>query len=117
MCIDNTNSLATFWIQFGGSLCVCYLIYGFFSGSILTISPVCCGKISRTEDFGKRYSIYAVASFLMLVTIPVAGVIIGQGEIERYNGSIIYAAMLELVAALLHLCTRYVSAGWRICKF
>jgi hypothetical protein len=94
------------------------LLYGFFSGSILTISPVCCDKIPRTEDFGKRYStMYAVTSFLMLVTIPVEDVIIGPREIERYNGSIIYAAMLELVAALLHLCTHYVSVGWRICKF
>jgi MFS family permease len=109
------------WLPFGYSLEVLYVyavLYGFFSGSILTISPVCCGKISRTEDFGKRYStMYLVASFLMLVTIPIAGAIIGQGEIKRYNGFIIYAAMLELISALMHLCTRYVSVGWRICKF
>jgi MFS family permease len=111
----------TIWLPFGYNLEVLYaysILYGFFSGSILTISPVCCGKISRTESFGKRYStMYLVASFLMLVTIPVAGVIIGQGEIERYNEFIIYAAMLELAAALMHLGARYVSVGWRICKF
>ena len=109
------------WLPFGSSLGVLYLysaLYGFFSGSILTISPVCCGKISRTEDFGKRYStMYLVASFLMLVTIPVAGAIIGNGEIKRYNGFIVYAAMLELIAAIFHVGTRFVTVGWRICKF
>ncbi|CCH46161.1 putative transporter MCH4 [Wickerhamomyces ciferrii] len=79
----------TMWLPFGHSLKVLYAysaLYGFCSGSVLSLSPVCCGQISRTDQFGKRYStMYLIVSFTMLAAIPIGGAIIGKGSIVNYN--------------------------------
>nr|QFR37097.1 MFS transporter [Cyberlindnera americana] len=109
------------WMPFGSSLKVLYAfaaLYGFFSGSALTISPVCIGQISRTEEFGKRFStIYLLASFSMLGSIPIAGAIIGDGSLKEYNHFIIFSAMLALGSLIAYAVVRVLSVGWKLSKF
>lgn len=109
------------WLPFGSSLKVLYAfasIYGFCSGSILTLSSVCCGQISRTDQFGKRYStMYVVVSLAMLASIPIAGVIIGKGTLQDYNNFIIYATMLCVASICCYVASRHACVGFRLCKF
>jgi len=109
------------WLPFGYSLKVLYTyaaLYGFCSGSILSLSPVCCGQISRTDQFGKRYStMYLIVALTMLAAIPIAGAIIGNGEIHRYNNFIIYSGMLNIGGILCYLVSRYSVVGFKLCKF
>lgn len=106
------------WLPFGHSLSSMYAfagLYGFFSSSTLSLTPVCCGQISRTEDFGKRYgTVYFLVSFGNLIALPIGGAIIGDGS--GYNNLIITAGVFEAVAAGFWLLTRYYCVGMRLCK-
>ncbi|CDK24950.1 unnamed protein product [Kuraishia capsulata CBS 1993] len=83
------------------------VFYGFFSGSVLSISPVCCSAISPTRDFGKRYAtMYLLAGFIFLVGVPVAGAIIGDESIHRYEYFILYTSILALIGASAFVCAR-----------
>lgn len=31
------------------------VLFGFWSGSAISLTPVCVAQVSRTEDYGKRY--------------------------------------------------------------
>nr|QFR37123.1 MFS transporter [Cyberlindnera americana] len=109
------------WLPFGDSLKVLYAfasLYGFFSGSILSLSPVCCGQISRTEEFGRRYStMYLIVSLTMLGLIPVAGAIIGDGSVRGYNNFIGYSVALLVAGITCYTVCRHACVGFRWCKF
>jgi len=109
------------WLPFGHSLKVLYTFagfYGFCSGSILSLAPVCCGQISRTDQFGKRYSTtYMIAALGMLGFIPLGGAVISKGDIHNYNNFIIYSSMLSFTAMICYGISRHVNVGFKLCKF
>ncbi|KAH7034002.1 hypothetical protein B0J12DRAFT_559199, partial [Macrophomina phaseolina] len=60
--------------------------FGFSSGSIIGVTPVCVAQICRTEDYGKRYSTtYFIVSFGALVGIPIAGAILRTSRCSHPN--------------------------------
>ncbi|KAH7029948.1 putative monocarboxylate permease [Macrophomina phaseolina] len=60
--------------------------FGFSSGSIIGVTPVCVAQICRTEDYGKRYgTTYFIVSFGALVGIPIAGAILRTGRCSHPN--------------------------------
>ncbi|KAH7063564.1 putative oxalate/formate antiporter [Macrophomina phaseolina] len=68
--------------------------FGFSSGSIIGVTPVCVAQICRTEDYGKRYgTTYFIVSFGTLVGIPIAGAILetGHGSAPNYDGLITFS--------------------------
>ncbi|CUS22805.1 LAQU0S07e00496g1_1 [Lachancea quebecensis] len=108
------------WLPFGGNpkaLWAYYLLYGFFSGSIFSLTAVCIGQISKTRDFGKRYSTaYLLNAMMTLPTIPIAGTIIGEGSVADYNKFIIFSTCLMLAGGLSYSMARFLCAGLRVCK-
>lgn len=116
VCVSTcTVLILAMWLPFGGDLKVMYAfagMYGFFSSSTLALTPVCCGLIGRTEDFGKKYgTVYALVSFGNLVSLPIGGAIIKKGS--GYNNMIIFCGVCEAVAAMLWLLTRASLVGWK----
>lgn len=109
------------WLPFGSHLGALYafsVLYGFFSGSILSLSPVCCGQISKTEEFGKRYStMYLIVALTNLGLLPVAGAIIGEGTVQEYNNFIGYTVALLAAGIACYTMCRNAVVGWRLCKF
>lgn len=69
------------------------LTFGFSSGSIIGVTPVCVAQICRTEDYGKRYgTTYFIVSFGTLVGIPLAGAILETGGGgPNYAGLILFS--------------------------
>lgn len=122
-----TVSMAAFWnfvlwLPFGGNtacLWVYVCLYGFSAGSILSLTPVCIGAISKTSDFGKRYSTtYLAQAVITIPVIPISGVIIGDGNhIKGYNHFIVFSTMFMVAGALCYLTSRYLCVGTRLCKF
>nr|QFR37100.1 MFS transporter [Cyberlindnera americana] len=108
------------WLPFGKSLSSMFVfaaLYGFFSSSTLSLTPVCCGQISRTEDFGKRYgTIYFIVAFTNLISLPIGGAIVSNGSIQNWNHLIIFAGVIEVVSTAFWCWTRYLLAGTKICK-
>ncbi|QLG73712.1 hypothetical protein HG535_0F02230 [Zygotorulaspora mrakii] len=109
------------WLPFGGhigALWAYVCVYGFSTGSILSLTPVCIGQISKTEDFGKRYSTaYCLQALLTLAVLPIGGSIIGGGSVSEYNKFIAYVSTLMAAGAICFLMVRYYCVGIGMRKF
>ncbi|OJZ89764.1 hypothetical protein ASPFODRAFT_58433 [Aspergillus luchuensis CBS 106.47] len=97
------------WYKSGSSLgaIVCYaVLFGFWSGAAMSLSPVCISQICATEDYGARTgTTYTIASLGVLTGIPIAGAII-QRDHGQYGGLIIFAGVLYLAAAAVFAVAR-----------
>ncbi|KAL3234818.1 Riboflavin transporter MCH5 [Nakaseomyces bracarensis] len=109
------------WLPFGKDLTNMYVIsalYGFFSGSIFSLLPVCCGQISKTEEFGRRYStMYFVVAFGTLVAVPITGAIIGNQSLAGYQHYVIFCGVTSLLCACSFIVSRYFCVGFKMVKF
>lgn len=109
------------WLPFGTNLRNMYaisILYGFFSGSIFSLLPVCCGQISKTEEFGRRYStMYFVVSFVTLAGIPITGAIIGNKSTANYQHYVIFSAATCLASAICYIISRAYCVGFKLVKF
>ncbi|KAF3038993.1 hypothetical protein E8E12_004562 [Didymella heteroderae] len=86
------------------------IVFGFWSGTAISLTPVCVGAVCRIEDYGKRNgTTFSIASFAALIGIPAAGGVL-EANGGNYNGLIIFAGALYLAAFAVFLVTRIV--GW-----
>ncbi|PYH97920.1 MFS general substrate transporter [Aspergillus ellipticus CBS 707.79] len=103
------------WYKSGSSLgaIVGYaVLFGFWSGAAMSLSPVCISQICTTEDYGKRMgTTYTIASIGILTGIPIAGAI-QQRDHGEYGGLIIFAGVLYLAAAVAFAVARGICRGW-----
>lgn len=105
------------WLPFGTNHTVLYALsalYGFFSSSVLSLTPVCCGQICKTGDFGKRYgTMYFVQSFGVLVGIPITGSLVKGNS---YHCLVLFNGIIGVCGLTTWLFARYACVGNRICK-
>ncbi|XRM36923.1 hypothetical protein ABZX51_000410 [Aspergillus tubingensis] len=105
------------WYKSGSSLgaIVCYaVLFGFWSGAAMSLSPVCISQICATEDYGARTgTTYTIASLGVLTGIPIAGAII-QRDHGQYGGLIIFVGVLYLAAAAVFAVARGICRGWSL---
>lgn len=103
------------WLPFGGHIGLLWAyvcLYGFATGSILSLNPVCIGQISSTQDFGKRYSTACLLeAIITLPVIPIGGAIVGNGSIANYNKFIIFVSVLMAAGAGCYAIARYLCTG------
>ncbi|CDO91851.1 unnamed protein product [Kluyveromyces dobzhanskii CBS 2104] len=109
------------WLPFGDSTAVLWaysMLYGFSTGSILSLTPVCIGQISKTSDFGKRYSTaYFQQALVTLPVIPICGVLIGNRSVEGFNRFIIFVSVMMLLGSVFYVIARYLCVGFKLVKF
>lgn len=110
------------WLPFGttrNNLFGFSALYGFFSGSIFSTLPVCCGQISKTEEFGKRYStMYFIVAFGTLIAVPITGAIIGSGKAaEGYQHYVIWCGITSFIAALCFFISKSMAVGLKLKRF
>lgn len=90
------------------------LIFGFGSGSGISLVPVCIGQLCKTENYGRYYaSCCTVMSFATLTGFPVAGAIVGACG-GRYTGLIIFTGLSYLVSMIFFVCARASRVGWTL---
>jgi predicted MFS family arabinose efflux permease len=88
------------------------VIFGFWSGAAISLTPVCVASVCKIEDYGKRNgTTFSISSFGALVGIPIAGAIL-QAEGGEYVGLITFAGAAYFAAFLAFLVTRFVAGGW-----
>lgn len=86
------------------------VVFGFWSGTGISLTPVCVGAVCKIEDYGKRNgTTFSIASFAALIGIPAAGAVL-EANGGEYTGLIIFAGGLYLAAFTVFLVTRIV--GW-----
>ncbi|KAJ5103353.1 hypothetical protein N7532_003882 [Penicillium argentinense] len=107
---------ACLWLPAGDSLAlliVYAVLFGFASGSNISLTPVCVGQLCKTENYGRYYATaYTIVSFGTLTGIPIAGEILSRCN-GQYWGLIAFTTVCY--AAGLACCTavKVIQVGWR----
>jgi predicted MFS family arabinose efflux permease len=88
------------------------IIFGFWSGAAISLTPVCVASVCKIEDYGKRNgTTFAISSFGALVGIPIAGALL-QTNGGGYWSLIVFSGASYFAAFLAFLATRVVAGGW-----
>ncbi|KAJ5203843.1 uncharacterized protein N7498_004722 [Penicillium cinerascens] len=97
-------------------LVVFILIFGFCSGSNVSLTPICLGQLCETQEYGRYYATcFTVVSLGLLVSIPIAGGLLGAVEAtgkEKYWGVALFAGLSYAAAFLSFLWVRIKVKGW-----
>ncbi|KAJ5523972.1 hypothetical protein N7494_010622 [Penicillium frequentans] len=107
--------MAGVWLPYGShdeaTLYVVVAIFGFGSGGWLSLAPVCAGQLCKTEEYGRFYgTIYSVAAFGVLLTVPVGGKMLQSTTPRVLIG--FYSAVLLIGLASVAL-SRWAVLSWR----
>ncbi|KAK2006812.1 MFS general substrate transporter [Colletotrichum eremochloae] len=113
------SAIAAFaiWLPFGSStvgIVSFTIVYGMASGNTTSISPVCIGKLCKTQYYGRYYATaYTIASLGSLIGIPIGGVVITATRGE-YWGIILLTGALYVLSLVTLLMAKIVSTGAKI---
>lgn len=90
------------------------VVYGFWSGAAISLTPVCIGEVCRVEDYGKRTgTAFFIASIGALVGVPIGGAII-ESEDGMYQGLILFGGALYGAAFCAYLVARGFAGTWSL---
>ena len=88
------------------------LLFGFASGSNISLGPVCAGQLCKTEDYGKYFATcYTVVGIGTLVGIPIAGEILARDR-ESFVGLIVFAGVCYAAGLGFFVWARIKAVGW-----
>ena len=94
------------------------VIFGFASGSNISLTPVCVGQLCDTNQYGRYYATcYTVVSFSTLTGIPIAGGILGRTTGGSYWGVVIWTIVCYIISTGLFMWSRALHVGWKLLKF
>jgi len=89
------------------------LIFGFASGSNISLTPVCVGQLCATEEYGRYYATcYTLVSFGTLTGIPIAGALISACG-GSYFGVVLFTGGSYIVSFSSFFAARVVKVGWK----
>lgn len=119
-----TISVVCFWLpdmvvlglESDALLVAFILLFGFCSGSNVSLTPICLGQLCKTYDYGRYYaSCYTVVAFGVLVGTPIAGRLLNAAEAtgrEKYWGIALFAGLCYVISLLCFLGVRITMKGW-----
>ncbi|KAF4925712.1 MFS transporter asaE [Colletotrichum viniferum] len=88
------------------------ILFGFWSGAAISLTPVCIGRVCETKDYGKRSgTAFSISSIAALVVVPFAGAILQWCD-GAYYGVIVFAGGLYVLALVAFIIARGVAGGW-----
>lgn len=89
------------------------VLFGFASGSNVSITPVCVGRLCRTQNYGRYYATcYTIVSFACLVGVPIAGNILTSNN-GAYWGIIVFTGCVYVGAFAFLGAAKGCSVGWK----
>ena len=92
------------------------LIFGFGSGSNISLTPVCVGQLCGTEVFGRWYAtLYSLVSFGCLIGIPIAGQLIASDG-GKYTALIVFVGGCYGLGLIMFIWARVLKVGWGLRK-
>jgi len=109
-------SIFAVWLPFGpqtAGLVVFALLFGFASGSNISLTPVYIGQLCETKDYGRYYTTcYTIVSLGSLTGIPIAGAILDRCH-ESYWGLIVWTGSCYVGALMALGVARGLGGGWK----
>lgn len=95
-----------------GLLIAFALLFGFASGSNITLGPVCAGQLCKTENYGKYFATcYTVVGVGTLVGIPIGGEILARAGGD-YVGLIAFGGGCYAVGLIFFIWAGVRAVGW-----
>jgi len=102
------------WLPFGSNkagLVIFAVVFGFATGSNISLTPVCVGQLCETKDYGRYYATcYTIVSFGCLTGVPIAGEILERCGGE-YWGLILFTGICYVGAFVAFYLARGLAAG------
>jgi MFS family permease len=99
-----------------GLLIVFVLLFGFVSGSNVSLLPVCLGQLCETQEYGRYYATcYTVVSFGVLISTPIAGGLLDAVEAPgklKFWGVAVFTGLCYVAALLCFIWVRWRMKGW-----
>ncbi|KAI9733632.1 MAG: hypothetical protein M1834_003234 [Cirrosporium novae-zelandiae] len=103
------------WLPAGDSvpmICLFAVVFGFTSGSNVSLTPVCVGQLCKTEEYGRYYATcYSLVAFSALTGIPITGSLITACN-GSYWGLIVWTGLSYVIAAVLVASARVRKVGF-----
>jgi MFS family permease len=92
-------------------------VFGFASGSNISLTPVCVGQLCKTEEYGRYYATcYTVVAIGSLTGLPIAGALL-QAVNGRYLGVVLFTGSCYVVSLAAFICARWLKVGWKMTLF
>ncbi|TVY12760.1 Riboflavin transporter MCH5 [Lachnellula arida] len=106
------------WLPFGNTkpgLVIFALLFGFSSGSNISLTPVCVSQLCSIENYGRYYSTcFSIVSLGCLTGVPIAGKILDVGSGSgRYWGLILFVGLVYAGGLIAFLWARLLATGLR----
>lgn len=99
------------WIPAGtsyGTILAFAVVFGFFSGSCMSIAPLTVSHVASVSNYGKRYgTAYAIVSLGVLTSLPIGGALTG----DQFFGCKVATGVAFLASAAAFAATRFIKAG------
>ncbi|EHK21336.1 uncharacterized protein TRIVIDRAFT_78422 [Trichoderma virens Gv29-8] len=103
-------------LESDGLLVAFVVLFGFQSGSNVSLTPICLGQLCDTEEYGRYYaSCFTVVAFGVLASLPIAGSLLSiTGAIgkEKYWGAAVFTGLSYVAALLCFVWVRIKLKGW-----
>ncbi|KAK4649255.1 uncharacterized protein QC761_117300 [Podospora bellae-mahoneyi] len=88
------------------------VLFGFTSGSNVSLMPVTVGKLCGTREYGRYYgTVYTIVSLGVLVAIPIAGKLV-LGSKGSWDGLIVLTGVAYLASAVVFAVAKMSIVGW-----
>lgn len=104
------------WLPAGGTtagIVVFAILFGFASGTNISLTPLCIGRLCKTQNYGRYYATaYTLVSFACLVGIPIGGNILAACGGD-YWGLIVFTGLLYLLSLVFFVSAKVYSVGWK----
>lgn len=100
--------LFAFWLPLGTAnsqalLYIFAVLFGFSTGSVISLAPVCFGQLCKASQYGEYYGTgYSVVSLATLVCIPVGGALLpvsGPEPFVAFLGGVLCISLVAFVMA------------------
>jgi MFS family permease len=103
-------------LESDGLLIAFVILFGFQSGSNVSLTPICLGQLCDTEDYGRYYaSCFTVVAFGVLASLPIAGSLLsatGATGKDKYWGAAVFTGLSYVAALLCFVWVRVKLKGW-----
>lgn len=105
------------WLPVGHTkpgLIVFAVLFGFTSGSNISLVPVSIGRLCRTQEYGRYYATcYTIVSIACLIGIPIAGRILTACD-GHYWGLIVTTGVVYVAAFVAFMAAKVAAVGWSV---
>ncbi|KAI9697230.1 MAG: hypothetical protein M1836_004794 [Candelina mexicana] len=92
------------------------ILFGFVSGSNVSLTPICLGQLCETQEYGRYYaSCFTVVAFGVLASLPIAGSLLDAVQAtgkEKYWGVAFFAGGCYVGSFLCFVWVRIRVKGW-----